>query len=49
MNANFGLVDPLADAPKDKALKRERIAERALADLAGWMREAGVAETVAAG
>jgi len=36
MNANFGLVDELPDPPRDKRLKRERIAERALADLAAW-------------
>jgi methylenetetrahydrofolate--tRNA-(uracil-5-)-methyltransferase len=36
MNANFGLVDELPDAPRDKRLKRERIADRALADLAEW-------------
>jgi len=39
MNANFGLVDALPDAPRDKHEKRERIAERALAALAEW-REA---------
>jgi methylenetetrahydrofolate--tRNA-(uracil-5-)-methyltransferase len=38
MNANFGLVDEL-DAPiKDKRLKREKIAERALRTLEHWMR-----------
>ncbi len=36
MNANFGLVDDLPDPPRDKRLKRERIAERALAHLAAW-------------
>ncbi|MGQ0639675.1 MAG: methylenetetrahydrofolate--tRNA-(uracil(54)-C(5))-methyltransferase (FADH(2)-oxidizing) TrmFO [Gemmatimonadaceae bacterium] len=36
MNANFGLVDELPDPPRDKRLKRERIAERALTDLAEW-------------
>ncbi len=39
MNANFGLLDELDAPPRDKLLKRERYAERALADLAGW-REA---------
>ena len=36
MNANFGLVDDLPDPPRDKRLKRERIAERALAHLIAW-------------
>jgi methylenetetrahydrofolate--tRNA-(uracil-5-)-methyltransferase len=36
MNANFGLVDELQDAPRDKRVKREQIAERALAHLAAW-------------
>ncbi len=36
MNANFGLVDELPDAPRDKRLKRERLAERALGALAAW-------------
>lgn len=34
MNANFGLVDELPARIKDKRLKREKIAERALADMA---------------
>lgn len=33
MNANFGLVDELPTRVKDKKLKREKIAERALADM----------------
>ncbi len=37
MNANFGLLEELPDPPRDKAVKRERYAERALADLrSGW-------------
>ena len=37
MNANFGLVDDL-DAPvRDKRVKRERLAARALADLREWI------------
>jgi methylenetetrahydrofolate--tRNA-(uracil-5-)-methyltransferase len=39
MNANFGLVEPLADAVKDKKLKRERIAERALREMGRWREE----------
>lgn len=38
MNANFGLVDELDAAIKDKRLKREKIAERALQTLAHWAR-----------
>jgi methylenetetrahydrofolate--tRNA-(uracil-5-)-methyltransferase len=36
MNANFGLVDELPDAPRDKKLKRERLAARALSHMAEW-------------
>jgi methylenetetrahydrofolate--tRNA-(uracil-5-)-methyltransferase len=44
MNANFGLVDDLPQRVKDKRAKRERLAERALADMAAWRAEhAGVA------
>jgi methylenetetrahydrofolate--tRNA-(uracil-5-)-methyltransferase len=38
MNANFGLVDELPEVVKDKRLKREKIAERALRDMAEWSR-----------
>ena len=38
MNANFGLLDELPGAPiRDKTLKRERYAERALADMQLWV------------
>jgi methylenetetrahydrofolate--tRNA-(uracil-5-)-methyltransferase len=36
MNANFGLLEPLPEEVRDKRLKRERFAERSLADLAAW-------------
>ncbi len=39
MNANFGLVEPLENAPRDKRLKREALAERALRDLEAWREE----------
>jgi methylenetetrahydrofolate--tRNA-(uracil-5-)-methyltransferase len=39
MNANFGLVEPLADVPRDKKKKREMIAERALAEMERWKAE----------
>ena len=43
MNANFGLVSELPGAVRDKRLKRERLAERALADMKAWI-EAGAGE-----
>jgi methylenetetrahydrofolate--tRNA-(uracil-5-)-methyltransferase len=36
MSANFGLVDDLPERVKDKKLKREKIAERALAEMEKW-------------
>jgi methylenetetrahydrofolate--tRNA-(uracil-5-)-methyltransferase len=42
MNANFGLVDDLPERIRDKQQKRERFAERALADLQAWIAEAGI-------
>ena len=33
MNANFGLVEPLETAVKDKALKKEKLVERAMHDI----------------
>src|SRR6185503_16388177 len=33
MNANFGLVEELGERVKDKRIKREKIAERALAEM----------------
>ena len=46
MNANFGLLEPLASPPRDKAKKKLQLAERALADFAVFAKQAGV--TVAA-
>ena len=37
MNANFGLIEALANEPRDKLKKREQYAERALAELNAWM------------
>ena len=37
MNANFGLVDDLEMPVRDKRVKRERLAARALADLREWI------------
>ncbi len=39
MNANFGLLDELAERVRDKRRKRELLAERALADLRRWRAE----------
>jgi folate-dependent tRNA-U54 methylase TrmFO/GidA len=36
MNANFGLVDDLDVRVRDKRLRKEKLAERALADMAAW-------------
>jgi len=36
MNANFGLVDELGERVKDKRVKKERLAERALAVMTEW-------------
>jgi methylenetetrahydrofolate--tRNA-(uracil-5-)-methyltransferase len=36
MNANFGLLDDLAERVRDKRRKRELLAERAIADLRQW-------------
>jgi methylenetetrahydrofolate--tRNA-(uracil-5-)-methyltransferase len=36
MNANFGLVDDLGVRVRDKRAKKEKLAERALADMAAW-------------
>ncbi|MDA1081466.1 MAG: methylenetetrahydrofolate--tRNA-(uracil(54)-C(5))-methyltransferase (FADH(2)-oxidizing) TrmFO [Gemmatimonadetes bacterium] len=43
MNANFGLLEELADPPRDKAKKKALYAERALRDLRVWAAEVGVA------
>ena len=36
MNANFGLLDDLPEPIRDKKKKREKLAERALAEIAEW-------------
>ncbi|MGD9902458.1 MAG: methylenetetrahydrofolate--tRNA-(uracil(54)-C(5))-methyltransferase (FADH(2)-oxidizing) TrmFO [Vicinamibacterales bacterium] len=35
-NITFGIMPPLDDPPRDKAVRKARLAERALADLADW-------------
>ena len=44
MNANFGLLDELRPAVRDKRLKRERLAERALGELSAWRDAAASVE-----
>ncbi len=46
MNSNFGLLDPLNERIRDRQRKRERMAERAQADFARWMRERGIEPVV---
>ena len=43
MNANFGLLDELDERVRDKRLKRERFAERALAAMESWRSEHALA------
>jgi methylenetetrahydrofolate--tRNA-(uracil-5-)-methyltransferase len=38
MNSNFGLLDPLAEHVRDKAMRRALVVERARADFADWMQ-----------
>jgi methylenetetrahydrofolate--tRNA-(uracil-5-)-methyltransferase len=45
MNANFGLVDDLAERVRDKKRKRELLAERALGDMQAWIDEKSVLGT----
>jgi methylenetetrahydrofolate--tRNA-(uracil-5-)-methyltransferase len=40
MNANFGLLPPLEALVRDKRVKKERLAERALAAMRGFVRDA---------
>ena len=39
MNANFGLLDELSTRVRDKRVKREQLAERALADMRKWAHD----------
>ena len=43
MNANFGLLEPLARAPRDKAEKKNALAQRALAEIERFAGELGIA------
>ncbi len=42
MNANFGLMEPLEDAPRDKFKKKEALAARALNHMSRFAKEIGV-------
>ncbi|MDQ3557065.1 MAG: hypothetical protein M3409_09875, partial [Gemmatimonadota bacterium] len=42
MNANWGVVEPLAEHIRDKQRKRQRLLERARQDFAVWMAEHAV-------
>ena len=42
MNSNWGLVDPLNQRAKNKAQKREMLAERAETDFRAWMEANGI-------
>jgi methylenetetrahydrofolate--tRNA-(uracil-5-)-methyltransferase len=42
MNSNFGLVAPLEQHVRDKKLRRERVAERAIEAFDRWLSESGV-------
>ena len=46
MNANFGLLEELADPPRNKDLKREQYAERALRELGSWRQEYGIVSAI---
>ena len=48
MNANFGLVDELGKRIKDKRVKKEQLAARALEHMATWRDEALVATSAGA-
>ena len=48
MNANFGLVEELGQRVKDKRIKKEKLAERALADMTGWRDESLLTSVVRA-
>jgi methylenetetrahydrofolate--tRNA-(uracil-5-)-methyltransferase len=49
MNANFGLMDPLPEPVRDKAVKRQRLAARALDAMTEWARAVDAQPTAVAG
>jgi methylenetetrahydrofolate--tRNA-(uracil-5-)-methyltransferase len=42
MNANFGLLEPLDNPPRDKGRRRELLAERALRDIGSFAAAVGM-------
>jgi folate-dependent tRNA-U54 methylase TrmFO/GidA len=42
MNANFGLMEPLPNPPKDKFKKKEALAERAMKAMGAFADQLGV-------
>lgn len=45
MNANFGLVDELDEHIRDKRVKKERMAERALREMRAWRDDMSIEPT----
>ena len=45
MNANFGLMEPLPNPPRDKFKKKEALAERAIASIKDFVTQIGVGVT----
>ena len=48
MNSNWGLVDPLPDAPRKKPERRAALADRAQRDFASWWEGSGLTTSPAA-
>jgi methylenetetrahydrofolate--tRNA-(uracil-5-)-methyltransferase len=42
MNSNWGLVDPLPKRIRDRAIKREKLSQRARIDFLAWMEASGL-------
>ena len=42
MNANFGLVDELDERIRDKRVKKQRMAERAIAEMRAWRDDVSI-------
>ena len=49
MNANFGLMEDLAQRIRDKRVKREKLAERALSEMSAWRDMHAASLTAVAG
>jgi methylenetetrahydrofolate--tRNA-(uracil-5-)-methyltransferase len=44
MNSNFGLLEPLSDAPRDKSLRRQKLVELAEREFDSWLATIGMTE-----